>query len=270
MRAWTLLPALFLVAGCALFEKPPARAKVEAGTTSIQHERTLPTVEREQREIRHVDPETGKVTGTEHVDRTVTTGDQVKSTASATGASGESVGSEAALKLKSEPAELTLPGGATAAGGGVDADGNAKGGSVFNNPLLWVGIVLVIAAVAVNFIPLGSIIIPKRLVLGVGALGACFIVASFMPLWFWIVVGVGLLVLGLTWVGGEMDLHKQKKNLQSERQHRNVMKEGLRAVVAGVAHAPREAKEIVKASIARHADAADLVTIANIKAEDGL
>ncbi len=118
------------------------------------------------------------------------------------------------------------------------------------NPILWVGILLLLAAGVCVYLQLRR----AAMICGIG--GAALIVAAMLPAWGWIIIAVAA-------VGGGGFY------IWAEKQHMT-MKEALRATVEGIERAPAEAKAAVKAEVAKAADPSDSVAIAAIKAKDGL
>lgn len=126
-------------------------------------------------------------------------------------------------------------------------------GGAARNPLLWVGIVAVLAGLACFYFGLRRA--GTYLVLG----GGGFVIAAMLPGWAWLIIagvcGVGVIV----YVWSERDARRST--------------EAARAVVAGVADLKRldeVAYARVKAAVASHADESDRAVIDSIKRKDRL
>jgi hypothetical protein len=170
--------------------------------------------------------------------------------ATGTGAGLTTTSDEAASKFVTSAPGSTLPGiGST--GGSLSSTLSVRNlRDAAGNPLLWVGIVSILAAGVAFYFGL------RRAAIVCVAIGIGFLAASMIPGWGWfILAAVGLVAVGV-YVWAELT----GKNTR----------EALRAVVAGVEDLPTEQRRQAKARIASHADDRDALTIRAIKRADGL
>jgi hypothetical protein len=177
------------------------------------------------------------------------------------GAGGSTEGGELSESVTGSAPEVGLGQDRNARGGNVARETEAVGFTPpalpWANPLFWLGVVQILAAGALAFLPL-PIPKPKSLPMVLAASGAIFITVAFFPtLLLWGVVAGGVFLL-FPYVKSGLDADKYK--------------EGLRAVVAGVEDdsLPAQVKDAVKSKILTQMDPADRDTIREIKMKDKL
>ena len=192
---------------------------------------------------------THKTTTTVHPDGTITR--TIDTGGTSTGAGGSATGDKTDLAGDGAPAPITLPGD----GGAVGPSSapfvlGAKGGGMFSNPLLWVGILCCIGGGAAIYFGL------RRAAVVAFAVGAGLIVAAMLPVWAWVAIAAVAVIGGGFYLWSEW---QAKRN-----------KEALRAVVAGVELAPPDVQAAVKAEVAKQADPSDKAVISRIKQADNL
>lgn len=214
-----LLLALGLCLGCG-----SARSEVRGGTTSL----TRTTTEKLAAPADGGRPVVVERTTSEH--------------ASSTGASGVAAGRDIQQRVSGTPAELALPSGGSARGGGFTAAADVLGG---------VAVVPILAGLAVIASLVGA-----ALLLRGGKLGAALTAVVLAGVFLAIAVWPELVALGC--LGALLCLAFW---LWSSHQH-TCSHEALRAVVAGVESAPAEASAAVKKSVRAQADPRDNRVIA--------
>lgn len=182
--------------------------------------------------------------------RYVEEGGETKSTeqASGTGAGLSTNSDEAAAKFVTSAPGATLPGiGSTGGGASTEFSVRTIQGAA-SNPLLWVGILAVLAAGWAVFkgIPRAGLIL--------GVIGGGFITAAMLPAWAWVLIAAAGVVAVAAYIWSEYG--------------GKVKHEALRAVVDGVDSLKESspgAYQIVKQEIGKQADTRDRKTIAKYK-----
>lgn len=182
--------------------------------------------------------------------RYVVTGPESRTNEHATGTgAGLSTNSdEAAAKFVTSAPGATLPGiGSTGGGASTEFSVRTIQGAA-SNPLLWVGILAVLAAGWAVFkgIPRAGLIL--------GVIGGGFITAAMLPAWAWVLIAAAGVVAVAAYIWSEYG--------------GKVKHEALRAVVDGVDSLKESspgAYQIVKQEIGKQADTRDRKTIAKYK-----
>jgi hypothetical protein len=193
-------------------------------------------------------------------------------TAGGQGSGGSATGPESAkFEVKNTtPPNAALPGGASASGGTGSAIASALGGSGWSSPMFWIGILLVLAGIALWIIPKISPTIlptpvPAIIPLGLVGAGAALITAALAPgLFVLCIIAAIVLLAGPKIVAAFQASHKTAQTqraaagdvdlIDQANAKIKALQSGLAAMVSGVALLPPSIKPAVQNAIAAQAD----------------
>lgn len=180
-----------------------------------------------------------------------------------TGAGAEAVGDKLNDQFTGSPPSVgrAADGSQSAFGGGADRSATAVAvrvpPSVWRNPLLWLGFLMLAGAGGAVYLRL------RRAATILGLAGGAAVASAFFPAFLLLIVAGGLAVVAGPYLWAEFQ--RARASDAADRNH-----EALRAVVAGVDDptVPDAAKAAVKAAIAREADGRDREEIDRVKQAD--
>lgn len=211
-------------------------------------------VAHETRTIKHPD---GSV---ETVMRTENTGAANTATATAEGAGVTASGEQIQQGFDASAPEISLAqgGGGSTSGGAIKGENKAKTdlakivGKAAGNPLMWVGILLLLAGIGCLFVPIrrgAMVLLPA----GIG-----LIAVSFLPEWAWWLIAALALFGGALYVWTELDARKKARLAEKLRY-------GLAGVTRGVESLPADIREVVKRHVDVVTDDEDKAVIRDVK-----
>ncbi|MFN9113096.1 MAG: hypothetical protein ACK5XN_23755 [Bacteroidota bacterium] len=246
-----------VLAGCSA---PQSFTEIKPAKTTVSN------IER----IKPIEPAAKQVVVTEQLDesgkpvsrttRTIVqdqlTSREIEFNADATGASAIARGTDISGDFTGSAPSIDIPGGGGATGGDAKSKSKASTPLPEFNWLLVAGIACVLGAGTCFYFGL------RRAAIVAGVVGGSLIVASFLPAWAWVMIGLAAAIAGGVYVWAEWNARKGGQ-----------YKEALRAVVGGVASLKDQspdAYEAAKQEIGKQADPGDADTITEIKREDRL
>lgn len=185
-----------------------------------------------------------------------------------TGAGVTTSADEIASSFSGSAPTVTLPGKGSATGGDAISDVTAKAANLMGNPLLWVGILLIVGAGVALYLRL-----PQRVAWIAGLTGAAFVAAALFPGLMLFIIGGAVIAIAGPYVYREWKAKQTEGAKASSDASSTKYREGLRAVVGGVSELKKampDAYAKVKELIEAQADPGDFETIDEIKAADRL
>lgn len=185
--------------------------------------------------------------------------------AQGTGAGFTTTGDKIVDNITGSAPSTSLPGlGAESTGGSSEKDTKAEmfqlPASLWKNPLLWLGVLCLIAAGACTYIGL------KRPALGLGIAGVSLLASAFFPWLLLVGVVVAFLAVAFPHIRAEFVARAKEREVK-------MYKEPLRAVLAAESELRTSnpgAYEMLKVATERQADGTDSSVIDKIKREDRL